>query len=293
MSARSLARRMIIDAMTLTGTDARHRGRLLREPGAGRCVRIALGHATPKSGMDAFRRQIEWASKHFEIIDFARFKTLCTDPNAALRKPGLLFTFDDGLLSNAEVGATVLEEFGARGVFFVVPGFSALSGAAARAFFRERIQGNAAIDDLPMTPAHMRELADRGHTIGNHTRTHTRLSQTPESELHDEIVGSAAVIEDWIGRPVETFAWTFAWDAITPRAYEMIRARHAYCFSPCPGLVRIDSNTPKLVWRTNVEAFADLRLSRFMCSGLGDVAWASRRTQLAAMLGQNARNRPN
>lgn len=290
MSARQLARRLIIDGMTLAGLDALARQRLARADVPGRCVRVALGHATPKSGADAFRRQIEWASKHFELISFDRFKSLCVDPGASLQKPGLMFTFDDGLRSNFDVGAGILEEFGVRGVFFVVPGFSALADrdgeAAARAYFRERIRGDARIDDLPMSPAHIKELADRGHTIGNHTLTHTRLSETPESELHNEILSSADTIETWIGRRVETFAWTFAWDAISARAYEVIRSRHPYCFSPCPGLVRITEHTPGLVWRTNVEAFADLRLARFMCSGLGDRAWSTRRSRLLDLLAQ-------
>lgn len=302
MSARSIARRLIIDGTTLVGLDALSRRRLAeggRGVGAtGRCVRVALGHATPKSGADAFRRQLAWASEHFELIGFDRFKALCADPSASLKKPGLMFTFDDGLLSNFEIGAGILEEFGVRGVFFVVPGFSELADsggagggagggqAAARAYFRDRIRGDASIDDLPMSPAHIKELADRGHTIGNHTLTHTRLSETPEDQLHAEILSSAEKLEAWIGRPVETFAWTFAWDAISASAYALIRERHPYCFSPCPGLVHAAAHTPALIWRTNIEAFADLRLARFMLSGLGDPAWAARRARLAEMLGQ-------
>ncbi len=286
MSLRSLARRLVIDASVLTGADARARSRLSRGPAPGRCVRVALAHGTDASAVDAFRRQLDWASRHFELIGFDTFQTLCQDPSFTLKRPGMLFTFDDGMLSNFEHGARVLEEFGTRGVFFVVPAYSALEGSAARAFFKSNIQGRSTDGELPMSPDHMRELVDRGHTIGNHTRTHARLSLVPDSELDEQILRSADQIEQWIRRRVDAFAWTFAWDAISPSAYRVIRARHPYCFTPCPGLVRAAPDTPRLIWRTNVEADADLRLARFMCSGLGDEIWRSRREKLATMLAE-------
>ncbi|MBY0311426.1 MAG: polysaccharide deacetylase family protein [Phycisphaerales bacterium] len=284
MSARQLARRLVIDAAVLSGADARARARIERGETPGRCVRIALAHGTDRSSIDAFRRQLDWAAERFELISFETFQKLCTDRAFALRRPGMLFTFDDGMLSNYEHGARVLEDFGVRGVFFVVPAYSMLSGSEARAFFKASVQGRSAEGELPMTPTQMCELVARGHTIGNHTRTHARLSIVPDAELHDEILTSADQIEQWIARPVDTFAWTFAWDAISPRAYQIIRSRHPFCFSPCPGLVQACEHTPKLIWRTNIEAEADLRLVRFMSSGLGDEIWRSRREKLAAML---------
>ena len=190
-------------------------------------------HDTPAAETQRFRDQLSWLRDHFNVIDFPTFTRLC-DGSTALQdgRPAALLTFDDGLVSNYEMAAPVLEEAGMRGLFFVVPHFSMRSGADARAFYVERIR-NRPPGLTAMTPAQIRDLADRGHAIGNHTLTHARLSISPEGEYEAEILKSAEIVESWIGRKVEAFSWPLLWNAITPRAYRMIVERHPYCFTPC------------------------------------------------------------
>lgn len=282
MSLRSLSRRLWIDSLTTLRLDALARRRAARRPGP--FVRIVLAHGTPRSAADAFRRQLDWARRHFDFLTFEQFRDLWSNPSAPPSRPCVLFTFDDGLADNLEVGAPILEEFGTRGVFFVVPRFAQQAGPEAASYFRDHLHGDSAADSRPLSPAQVRELADRGHTIGSHTFSHVRLSETPESDLPHEITDSRRILEEWTGRPVETFAWTFYWNAITPAAHRLAAQNHPFVFTPCPGLVSPRDDSRTLIWRTNVESNASLSLCRFMYSGLNDGIWASRRAELTAML---------
>jgi peptidoglycan/xylan/chitin deacetylase (PgdA/CDA1 family) len=199
-------------------------------------------------------------------------------------RPPLLLTFDDGFASNYDVAAPLLEAHGIRGLFFVVPAFSMASPTAAPAFYRDRIRGRADRFERSMTPDEIADLARRGHTIGNHTFSHCRLSDVSENDLRHEIDDSAEVIESWIGRRVEAFAWPFVWDAVTPEAHAAIRARHSYCFSPCAGLNDTGRDSPALLWRANAEADRSFREFRFQCSGLADIVNAGRRAALIRRL---------
>jgi peptidoglycan/xylan/chitin deacetylase (PgdA/CDA1 family) len=199
-------------------------------------------------------------------------------------RPAAMLTFDDGMASNYEVAAPLLEEAGMRGLFFVVPHFSLRDGDAAREFYVERIRQRRP-GLTAMKPEQIRDLAERGHTIGNHTLTHARLSETPASSLESEILHSADIVESWVGRPVEAFSWPFRWDAITPAAHRMAASRHPYCFSPCSGRVDLEKDSPALVWRTSVESSYDMAEFRFKCSTLADRVSAHLRRRVVQSLG--------
>jgi peptidoglycan/xylan/chitin deacetylase (PgdA/CDA1 family) len=252
-------------------------------------VRVLFLHETPAEEASRFRQQLSFLRDHFTVIDFDTFKNLF-DGSAALPddRPAAMLTFDDGMASNYEVAAPLLEDAGMRGVFFVVPRFSLCDERAARRFYVERVR-NRPPGLTAMTPEQIRDLADRGHTIGNHTLTHARLSQTPESEWESEILDSADIIESWIGRRVEAFSWPFRWDAITPDVHRLAIARHPLCFSPCSGRVDLQTDSPTILWRTSVETSYDLAEFRFKCSRLADYVSASRRRRLASWLRANAR----
>jgi len=287
MSVRSLGRELIIGMATGLGVDAANRVHERRVMHARRqaLLRVLFFHGTPASHVGRFRRQLAWLRRRFEVIDFGAFTQRVASPVwPASDRPAVLLTFDDGLVSNYEVAAPLLEEAGTRGLFFVVPAFSLATGDASRLFFGKRFPRRAARYERAMTPHEIRDLVDRGHTIGNHTLSHVRLSETPEVEYGREILDAAAVIESWIGRPVEAFAWPFVWNAITMAAHRLAAERHRYCFSPCPGMVDLRTDRTALLWRTNAEVDRSFREFRFQCSGLADYVAAPRRQQLRRLL---------
>lgn len=251
-------------------------------------VRVLFLHETPPETAGRFREQLAFLRDSFNVIDFETFKRLL-DGSASLPddRPAAMLTFDDGMASNYEVAAPLLEKAGMRGVFFVVPRFSQCSEREARSFYVARIRARAP-GLTAMTPEQIRDLADRGHTIGNHTLTHACLSETPAASLQSEIVESAELIESWVGRRVEAFSWTFRWNAITPQAHSLAMARHQYCFTPCSGRVDLEVDSPTLLWRTSVESSYDMAEFSFKCSRLADHISAHLRRRVIASIGGSA-----
>ena len=249
-------------------------------------------HETPSAMEQRFREQLEWVTKHFTITSLEGFAKLWErqSESETKAKPPILFTFDDGRESNYTVAAPLLESFGGRGVFFVVPAFAECAADQALAFYRSRINPNSRAGDerwedwKPMNPAQIAELAARGHSIGNHTLTHQNLAGLPSETLEREIGDSARKLVAWTKQPVIAFAWTFGWDAIDANAWEVIRRYHRFCFAPCAGLIHSRRDRPALLWRREIEVKYSSAEYRFLYSGLVDAWWSTRRRRLHKML---------
>jgi peptidoglycan/xylan/chitin deacetylase (PgdA/CDA1 family) len=67
--------------------------------------------------------------------------------------------------------------------------------------------GVAGSDDLMMDWNQLTRLADAGHEIGSHSRTHEMLTQLGEAGLRDEIAGSRRELQSRLGRPVRSFCY--------------------------------------------------------------------------------------
>lgn len=297
MSAKNIARTALIKTAVTLGVDELAFGLrrwLVRCGRSPRMLAIEM-HETPEHDAGRFRQQLEWAARHFTLVDLATFAGLWQEyrvnPGAiGKKKPPLLFTFDDGRENNYTVAAPLLESFGTRGVFFVVPEFVLCAPQEARQFYYSRIDRRLDPPNLPeeetrsMTPQQIAELSRRGHSVGNHTYSHVDLASLPAGELQHEIVDSAHQIAAWTGRPVDAFAWTFSWDSITPQAWKLIQQHHRFCFAPCPGSVDCRTDSPSLIWRPEVEVAYPAAQYRFMYAGLADPMWKGKRDRLKAAL---------
>jgi peptidoglycan/xylan/chitin deacetylase (PgdA/CDA1 family) len=258
---------------------------------------VVAVHETPATLQAQFRRQLEFASQHFMIASLEGFSALWDrnpKPNTNA-KPLLLFTFDDGRESNYTVAAPLLESFGGRGVFFIVPGFAEHAATAqALSFYRTRMNPNSKsagtdVEDWkPMNPAQIADLARRGHAIGNHTLTHERLVGLPSETLEREIGESARLLASWTHKPIDAFAWTFGWDAIDANAWRTIQRYHRFCFSPCAGAINPAHDHPSLLWRREIEVRYSAPEYRFCYSGLVDLFWRNRRERLRNMVQASA-----
>ncbi len=289
MNFRNKFRALLIQAATLVRADelALHIQKCNR-----RSQGLVVGvHETPSSLEAQFRDQLEWVSEHFTIASLETFAKLWENPEPeASPKPPVLFTFDDGRESNYAVAAPLLESFGGRGLFFVVPAFAECSADQALAFYRSRINPNSRPGDenwedwKPMSPCQIAELAARGHAIGNHTLTHERLAGLSSDRLEREIGDSARKLTVWTKKPVNAFAWTFGWDAVDANAWEIIRRYHRFCFSPCAGMIDSRRDAPALLWRREIEVKYAPAEYRFLYAGLVDPWWSTRRKRLRKML---------
>ena len=291
MTLRSRTRAFVIRAATLFRTDALA---LHAQRRRAQGVVIAM-HETPPQLETKFREQLEWASRHFTITSLEGFAQLWTEGAVTRERPLLLYTFDDGRESNYTVAAPLLEAFGGRGVFFVVPAFSQCADRKqAFSFYRTRIypdlkcnEGDAE-DWQPMNPVQIADLAARGHAIGNHTLTHERLVDLSPEQLEREIGESARTLAAWTKGSIDAFAWTFGWDALDAGAWNVVRRYHRFCFSPSAGAVDSRCDQPSLLWRREIELKYSLAESRFSYSGLVDLWWQARRARLRRMLTESS-----
>jgi peptidoglycan/xylan/chitin deacetylase (PgdA/CDA1 family) len=290
MNLRSHARTFLIQLAALARADGLA-FRIEQLKGGMRGVVVGV-HETPPALEARFREQLEWASQHFTITSLEGFSKLWdSHPESDARtKPPVLFTFDDGRESNYAVAAPLLESFGGRGVFFVVPAFAECAADEALAFYRSRINPNSRPGDekwedwKPMSPLQIGDLAGRGHAIGNHTLTHQRLVGLSLERLEREIGDSARKLASWTKKPVDAFAWTFGWDAVDQSAWETIRRYHRFCFSPCAGVIDARHDSPALLWRREIEVKYSSAEYRFLYSGLVDPWWSTRRRRLRNIL---------
>lgn len=289
MTLRSQLRALLIRSATLARADDLAL-RLQKQRSHTRGVIVAI-HETPRSLESRFRDQLQWVSQHFTICDFTSFIETCRkSPSPPNSKPPILFTFDDGRESNYQVAAPLLESFGARGLFFIVPAFAECSPQTALDFYRANINPESRPGDekyqdwIPMKPAQIAELAARGHAIGNHTLTHARLAGLSFNHLEHEIGDSARKLTAWTSKPVDSFAWTFGWDSVDANAFAVIQRHHRYCFSPCAGTTDASHGNPTLFWRREVEVKYAPAEYRFLYSGLVDPWWSTRRRRLSHML---------
>ncbi len=293
---RTMARRFLLETAYRLGMDraALSLARRKRENQHSLLCRIVNLHGIPAKDSDALRRQLEWVVHNFCVLNEAELIALFEGQSKIpeTTQPFALLTFDDGLASNYHVAAPLLESLGLRGLFFIVPEF-ALSATESdtKTYFCANIDpvskpSELAVEDYePMTPDQIADLARRGHAIGNHTLSHVHLGrlQSPD-ELRRQIVESKHILEEWIAQPVSSFAWPFAWDAITPQAWGLAAKHHILCFGACPGFVHLRIDVPQLLWRTHVEARYLPAEYRCMYSGVIDPVCSRQRRYLRQQL---------
>ena len=104
-------------------------------------------------------------------------------------KPVFL-TFDDGLRSQFEVAAPILERFDFPATFFV---------------FTNPIDRS----DNYMTWDQLKTLVAAGHDVGSHGHYHLFWDRISAAELPAEIIGSKNILEDQLGITVVTTAYPF------------------------------------------------------------------------------------
>lgn len=136
------------------------------------------------------------------------------------RVAAVSFTFDDGSENQASIASRVLDEFGLKGSFYVVPGLTRdrKSDPLPKGAFRDSI-GGASWEEW-------RDVARRGHEIGNHSLTHPFLTRiTDEKLLEREIEESRRLITEKIGTPPLSFVYPH--DRFNPHVRALVLAHHA------------------------------------------------------------------
>lgn len=138
---------------------------------------------------DRFREQMAFLRDNgYTPVDLYELTTAIVGHTELPDKP-IILTFDDGYLDNYENAYPILEEFGFKGTFFVVSEF----------IDRER--------EGYMTWPMIEEMAQAGHRIESHSRTHPDLTTKDHDGLIWEILGSQETIAAHTGRRPRYFCY--------------------------------------------------------------------------------------
>jgi peptidoglycan/xylan/chitin deacetylase (PgdA/CDA1 family) len=264
--------------------------RAIRQPP--NVFRILLFHDIPSSVIPKFETLIdyivqehgvitpqqanEWLSGSLSMVDYS--------PN--WRAPCLL-SFDDGFLSNHRVATQVLGRYGIKGLFFVAPGLTELSGEEQRVAIAQNIFGGD-IDVEELDPSQrlmswdeLSELKNMGHEIGCHGMSHRRLSELDENDAYEEIVAAGELLNMRLDQQTIWYAYAFGGiESITSAAIKTIASRYRYCRSGLRGAN--DFSTPNMALKTDsLDPEAPLAYQKLLLEGGLDFYYSRKNDELA------------
>jgi peptidoglycan/xylan/chitin deacetylase (PgdA/CDA1 family) len=112
-----------------------------------------------------------------------------------------VITLDDGYVDNLDSALPILQRYGFSATCYVVSG----SVGQYNQWDAERLGVRKPL----MSVEQLRGWHRGGMEIGAHTRSHPRLTQCDDAQLHDEVHGSKATLEDHLGAPVTQFCYPY------------------------------------------------------------------------------------
>lgn len=126
-------------------------------------------------------------------------------------KPFML-TFDDTDLEQFTVGATQMDKYGFKGVFFIM----------TVSLNKPRY----------MSEGQVRTLSDKGHVIGSHTWDHHRVTRYTEHDWEIQVDQPSKQLEKLTGKPIRYFAYPFGlWDTAAVKEIKKRNFRAAFQLS--------------------------------------------------------------
>jgi peptidoglycan/xylan/chitin deacetylase (PgdA/CDA1 family) len=264
--------------------------KLLTRPEAG-AFRILMLHDVPESQAANFQRLLQYLLENYGVLTPREAEARLTGERVPLdrgRVPYLL-TFDDGFKSNAAVAAEILNQYGAKAIFFVCPDFLDLPRENHEKVMVENIHQGKIDESLPEDRRFMswddcRLLAQAGHTIGAHSRSHRRLSGLADADRFQEIVTSGEILASRLGAPVTWFAYPFGFiDCIDAPSLAIIRSHYSFCCSGIRGL-----NSPKTrslaLLREQLSLDMPFELQQLILTGAFDFFYSTRAKRLERLM---------
>jgi peptidoglycan/xylan/chitin deacetylase (PgdA/CDA1 family) len=180
------------------------------------------------SKADDFRTLLKRLNNDVDFITIEEGLNLIEN-GILIDKPKAVFTFDDGFEECYTQIAPVLEEYGAKGVFFVNPGFIEGDDSYIKDFIENQVLTPG---KKPMNWDMVRDLHKRGHTIGSHTFDHVRLDIDDVDLIEKQVVKSKNKIEEKLGSKCDYFAFPYGQIMdLSETALEIIEQNHKYIFS--------------------------------------------------------------
>lgn len=165
------------------------------------------------------------------------------------RDAAVTFTFDDNIPDQFQIAAPLLEKFGFRGTFFVIPGKTPETDAGADPKERR------------ISWAGLKDLSCRGHEIGNHSWSHPFLVSPQTSELAPDLENQVEKAHDRIREKIGVAPLSFCYpmNHSNDQVRAMVMRRHLFAresggdfegkdFSPARAWAAIDHAMENGLW---------------------------------------------
>jgi peptidoglycan/xylan/chitin deacetylase (PgdA/CDA1 family) len=200
LDARAIARSM---AVNILATWAFIRGKYRAGLMVPRVHILCLHHLFPDEE-PRFRQLLRSLSQQHEFVGYS--DAIDRIRNGSFSKPFLAITFDDGFLEVARA-AKIMDEFGAKGCFFLCP---PIVGESNPEIIRDFCLRGLRINEQRqfLTWRDVDQLLSTGHEVGAHTMTHPNLRELHAGSLQHEIAESREVLTKRCGS-IRHFAWPF------------------------------------------------------------------------------------
>lgn len=243
-------------------------------------MRVLIYHDIAPQEQDRFAAQLRWLARSWTFVTLQRFAAMMRG-DEPIKGANLLLTFDDGFASNRRVADEVLNPMRIHALFFVVSAFVDLvEGDDYRAFIARHIRPGLPPEAVPdhwrnMTWNDLAWLLETGHTIGAHTRTHTRLTDLRKArELEVEIIDSANVLESNLGVKIEHFAYPFGdLASFSPVALAVARRCFSFIYTGLRG-DNASGVSPWVLRRDTISPANSLGLVGSLLEGGADIRYA-------------------
>ena len=185
---------------------------------------------------EKFERQVRWmARRGYRTVSSCAVRRWA-DKGRPLPPRPLLITFDDGYAELVRFAFPVLRRYDFSAIVFVVS---------------NEIGGTNAWDETRGSATHrllsarqITEWSARGIEFGAHGRSHADLT-LPETDLQNEVTGSATDLEAVLGQPPRAFAYPYG--AVDARARHCVAQVFELAFTARPGVN--DQHTDRYLFR--------------------------------------------
>ncbi len=235
----------------------------------GRYIRMVSYHDTPPQEQPHLESHFRFFRDRYHPATWQDVAALCQGGSWDHAKPGIVFSFDDGAMSNYTTAAPLLREYGFHGIFLIPTDWtnSPDDEQAAYALAHGISPGSCiASPRRAMSWDELRELAMQGHIIASHTRSHRRFSASDTRDtIEYEVDGSRALLEAQLGQPPEVFSWVGGEASVyQPAVHQaVLDAGYAYTLTTIAGPLRTGMH-PHKIGRTALGSGSSLTLVRLM-----------------------------
>ena len=248
--------------------------KIRRDKNCNNQVTVLMFHHVFKKDTEKFKKLINELNNDYGFITQEEFDSFLLNKKNVNGKRFLL-TFDDGFYSNYLVSKQILDPIKIKATFFISTDFiDARNLESQKQFVVKNLfnglqpYGYNDEDFESMSWENVIEMNEMGHTIGAHTKSHLKLSQTTNTkQLEDEIIQSGDRIEKELNNNVKHFAFPFGnIESMSELSYKFAKKRYDLIYSAVRG--SNDINTSQYsIKREAINLDDSLRLMKIISAG--------------------------